>query len=70
MTYFVFKCLKVRQSTLIKLSTVSLILGTAMERYCFIVIIYKVKYYGYVLILIVIFFNFIFNMAKMYFLNQ
>ena len=70
MTYFVFKCLKVRQSTLIKLSTVSLILGTAMESYCFIVIIYKVKYYGYVLILIVIFFNFIFNMAKMYFLNQ
>jgi len=66
LTYFVFKCLKVTQSTLIKLSTVSLILGLAMERYCFIVIVYKVKYYGYVLILIVIFFNFIFNLAKMY----
>ena len=42
----------------------SLGLGTAMERYCFIVIIYKVKYYGYVLILIVIFFNFLFNVAR------
>ena len=33
-----------------------------MERYCFIVTVYKMKYYGYVLILIVIALNCIFNM--------
>ena len=32
-----------------------------MERFCFIVTVYKTKYYGYVLILIVIFLNCIFN---------
>jgi hypothetical protein len=62
----VFKCLKVKHSTLISLSTLSLVLGAFFERYCFIMILYKTKYYGYVLILIVIFFNFLFNFAKMY----
>jgi len=33
-----------------------------MERFCFIVSVYKAKYYGYTLILIVIFLNCIFNL--------
>jgi len=40
-----------------------LILSLLMERFCFIVTVYKTKYYGYVLILIVIFLNCIFNFA-------
>jgi len=31
------------------------------ERYCFIVVVYKTKYYGYVLILLVIAINCVFN---------
>jgi hypothetical protein len=33
-----------------------------MERYCFIVTVYKMKYYGYVLILTVIALNCVFNL--------
>ena len=38
-----------------------MVLALFMERYCFIVTVYKTKYYGYITILLVIFFNTIFN---------
>lgn len=40
-----------------------LIMSLLMERFCFLVTVYKTKYYGYVLILIVIMLNCIFNFA-------
>lgn len=45
------------------LVTCFLVLSIFMERFCFIVTVYKTKYYGYVLILIVIMLNCIFNFA-------
>ena len=41
--------------------TALLVLSLVMERYCFIVTVYKTKYYGYVLILIAILLNCVFN---------
>jgi hypothetical protein len=41
--------------------TVLLIIALFAERYCFIVSVYKTKYFGYVLILIVISLNTVFN---------
>ena len=38
-----------------------LIMSLLMERFCFIVTVYKTRFYGYVLILIVIALNCIFN---------
>lgn len=46
---------------MVALMTGILILSLIMERFCFIVTVYKTKYYGYVLILIVIFMNCLFN---------
>ena len=40
-----------------------LVMSLFMERFCFIVTVYKTRYYGYVLILIVILLNCIFNFA-------
>jgi phosphate starvation-inducible membrane PsiE len=42
-------------------TTALLALAIFFERYCFIVTVYKTKYYGYVLILIVIAMNCVFN---------
>lgn len=47
---------------MIKCTTVALLLSIFAERYCFIVTVYKMKYYGYVLILIVTALNCIFNL--------
>ena len=41
--------------------TIMLIIALFAERYCFIVTVYKTKYFGYVLILFVILLNAIFN---------
>lgn len=49
-------------STKIIIVTVLLVLALFAERYCFLVSVYKTKYFGYVLILIVIFLNSIFNL--------
>lgn len=63
MTYFLFRSLRLRKKTMISVMTGFLILSLLMERFCFIVTVYKTKYYGYVLILIVIFLNCVFNFA-------
>ena len=63
MTYFLFRPLKLRKHTLTLLVTALLTMSLFMERFCFIVTVYKTRYYGYVLILIVILLNCIFNFA-------
>ena len=63
MTYFLFKPFKMQRSTLTAIVTFFLVLSLLMERFCFIVTVYKTKYYGYVLILIVIALNCVFNFA-------
>lgn len=45
------------------LMTCLLVFALLLERMCFIVTVYKTKFYGYVLILIVIFLNCMFNFA-------
>lgn len=62
MTYFLCKSWRMRRNTLTILVTCLLLLSLLMERFCFIVSVYKAKYYGYTLILIVIFLNCIFNL--------
>jgi len=47
---------------MLRLTTAMLLLSIFTERYCFIVTVYKMKYYGYVLILSVIALNCIFNL--------
>ena len=54
MTYFLFKSWRVMKSTYINICLGFLILSLFFERYCFITTVYKTKYYGYVLILLVI----------------
>ena len=61
MTYFMFRSLKLKKTTMVRVMTLLLVVSLFMERYCFIVTVYKTKYYGYVLILIVIFLNCLFN---------
>ena len=61
MSYFLFKSCRMRRTTLTMLVTCFLVLALIAERFCFIVTVYKTRYYGYVLILIVILFNSIFN---------
>ena len=63
MTYFLFRSLRLRKKTMISIMTGFLVLSLLMERFCFIVTVYKTRYYGYVLILIVIALNCIFNFA-------
>ena len=50
-----------RRATLIKVTTFFLGLSIFLERYCFIITVYKTKYFGQVLIMLVIFFNTIFS---------
>jgi len=61
MTYLLFRPWRISKSTLVQITTLALVLSLFMERYCFIVTVYKTKYFGYVMILIVIFFNCLFN---------
>ena len=62
MTYFVLRRFKMTHSNMIKCTTASLLVSIFLERYCFIVTVYKMKYYGYVLIMIVIALNCVFNL--------
>lgn len=62
MTYFLFKSFRVMKSTYINICLGFLILSLFFERYCFITTVYKTKYYGYVLILMVIGLNCLLNM--------
>ena len=55
------KSLRMRKKTLTALVTGLLLVALFMERFCFVVTVYKTKFYGYVLILIIIMFNCIFN---------
>ena len=61
MSYFIVKSWRMRKRTLTTVVTILLTLALFMERFCFIVSVYKTKYYGYVLILLVIMVNCIFN---------
>lgn len=45
--------------------TILLVLALFFERYCFLVSVYKTKFFGYVLIIIVIFLNAIFNLLNL-----
>jgi hypothetical protein len=62
MTFFVFRRLRMTRSNMIKCTTAALLVSIFLERYCFIVTVYKMKYYGYVLIMIVISLNCVFNL--------
>lgn len=48
---------RVKRGLKLKVVTIMLVLSVFMERYCFIVSVYKTKYFGYLLILFVIFLN-------------
>lgn len=61
-TYFIFKSFRMSHQSMIRCTTAALLLSIFTERYCFIVTVYKMKFYGYVLILIVIALNCIFNL--------
>lgn len=61
LTWFMHRSIIVRRRTLINLATVSLVVSLFMERYCFIVTVYKTRYYGYVLILTVFALNMLFS---------
>ena len=52
-TYFIFKSWKMPLSKYIRILLVFLSIALFMERFCFVVAIYKGKNYGYVLILLV-----------------
>ena len=62
-SYFVFRRLRMTKQKMIQCTTVALLVSIFFERYCFIVTVYKMKYYGYVLILIVTALNCIFNLV-------
>lgn len=48
---------RVKRGLKMKVVTAILVVAVFMERYCFIVSVYKTKYFGYLLILFVIFLN-------------
>jgi len=56
-TTLFFRCIKVKRSTKIKFIVALLVMAAVMERYCFLTTVYKTKYFGYFLILIVIALN-------------
>jgi hypothetical protein len=61
MSYFIFRSLKMTKQNMLRCTTIALLLSIFTERYCFIVTVYKMKFYGYVLIMTVIALNCIFN---------
>lgn len=62
MTWFISQKWRVRKQTYIQLTLGFLLLSLFFERYCFVTVVYKTKYYGYVLILFTIALNCIFNL--------
>ena len=61
-TWFIMKRWRVKKASYLKLCFSLLILSLFFERYFFITTVYKMKYYGYVLILMVIALTCILNM--------
>ena len=61
MSWFICRRCKMKRQTFFILTTVMLLAAIFFERFCFIVVVYKSKYYGYVLILLVIAINCVFN---------
>src|SRR4051794_11128197 len=60
-TSFLFPCWRITMERKLLLATIFLVLALFFERFCFLVTVYKTKYFGYVLILLVIFLNSVFN---------
>jgi hypothetical protein len=56
-TSLFFPCIRVKRGFKLKVVTVLLFLAMFMERYTFFVSVYRTKYFGYILILFVIFLN-------------
>ena len=54
-------CIRVKRSFKLKIVTALLVIALLMERYCFIVTVYKTKYFGYILILVVLGLNMLFQ---------
>jgi hypothetical protein len=54
------RCVKVKRGLKLKIVTAILGIAVFMERYTFIISVYKTKYFGYMLILLVILLNVIF----------
>ena len=50
-------CIRVKRGFKLKVVTALLVLAVFSERYCFFVSLYKTKYFGYLLILMVILLN-------------
>mmetsp|Transcript_44947 Transcript_44947/g.43525 ORF Transcript_44947/g.43525 Transcript_44947/m.43525 type:complete len:135 (+) Transcript_44947:104-508(+) len=65
MSTFLFPCWRMPRETKLKITAAGLLISIFMERYCFITTVYKTKFYGYVLIFIVILLNAIFNYVNM-----
>ena len=63
-TAFLFSFWRVKVSTKLKITMGFLIAALFAERFFFMIIIYRAKFYGYVLILIVILFNCVFNFCN------
>ena len=66
-TYFIFKSLPLSIKSYVHILLFILIIALFFERYCFVMAVYKTKNYGYVLVLVVIFFNslFLFLISKL-----
>jgi len=56
-TSLFFPCIRVKRGFKLKVVTVLLCLAMFTERYTFFVSVYRTKYFGYILILFVIFLN-------------
>ena len=65
MTYFLCKSCPISEARFYWLISFFLLVSIFVERYCFVVIVYKVKWYGYVLIIVVITLNMLFTLCKM-----
>lgn len=56
-TSLFFPCIRVRRGFKLKVVAVLLVIAMFMERYCFFMSVYKTKFFGYILILLVSFAN-------------
>jgi len=61
LTWFMHRSIIVKRRTLILFATVCLVVSLFFERYCFIVTVYKTRFYGYVLILFIFALNMLFS---------
>ena len=56
---------KVKRSFKLRIVTLLLVMALGFERYCFIVVVYKTEYFGYMLIMMVILLNMMFQWVNM-----